>query len=117
MTFPSLRTGAVAQYPAERSLRFRNQTVCFLDGTEQRYRDSAGALHRWQIRFDRLDEREVTAMEDFFAECQGTYGSFSFIDPWDGEEYPNCSLDSDGFDFVTLSEMGASASLVVVENR
>ena len=117
MTFPTLRTGAVAQYPAGRSLRFRNEEVCFLDGTAQRYRDSAGLLHRWQIRCDRLDEREVTALEDFFSECQGTYECFSFVDPWDGEEYPNCSLELDGFDVITLSEMDASATLVVVENR
>ena len=117
MTFPTLSTGAVAQYPAERSLRFRNERVHFLDGTEQRYRDAAGAMHRWRIQFDRLDEREVTALEDFFSECQGTYESFSFIDPWDGEEYSNCSLESDGFDVVTLSEMDASGSLVIVENR
>jgi phage-related protein len=117
MAFPILRTGAVAQYPAARSLRFQNQTLRFLDGTEQRYRDSAGVLHRWQIRFDGLDEREITALEDFFSECQGTYGTFAFTDPWDGEEYPNCSLEVDGFDLVTLGEMQVAASVVVVENR
>src|ERR1044072_8323158 len=108
MTFPILRTGAVAQYPAERSLRFRNQSVRFVDGTEQRYRDSAGALHRWQIRLDRIDEREASALEDFFSASQGTYDSFTFTDPWDGTEYPSCSLENDGFDVVTLGEMNAS---------
>jgi uncharacterized protein DUF2460 len=91
--------------------------VRFLDGTEQRYRDSAGALHRWQIRFDKLNEFEVSAIEDFFAEAQGTYESFAFIDPWDGEEYANCRLESDGLDVVTLSEMDAGTSVIVVENR
>ena len=117
MTFPNLRTGAVAQYPAGRSLRFLNQAVRFVDGTEQRYRDSAGPLHRWMIQLERLDEGETTALEDFFAECQASYASFAFTDPWDGVEYPDCSLETDGFDIVTLGEMNAKASLVVVENR
>jgi phage-related protein len=116
-TFPTLKTGAVAQYPATRSLQFRNQTVRFVDGSEQRYRDSAGPLHRWQIRLDLLDEGELAAVDAFLSDCQGAFASFEFTDPWDGQTYKNCSLETDGMDLTMKGEMLMSTSLTVVENR
>src|ERR1700748_2443175 len=89
-TFPVLKTGAVAQYPAARTLQYSNQVLRFLDGTEQRYRDSAGPLHRWVIRLENLDAGEMAAMEAFFLSSQGGFASFAFTDPWDGTSYPNC---------------------------
>jgi Fe-S-cluster formation regulator IscX/YfhJ len=74
-TFPQLKTGAVAQYPATKSLRFQNQTVRFLDGSEQRYRDAAGALHQWVIQLSELDESEMAAFEQFFEDNQGVWGA------------------------------------------
>ena len=77
-TFPQLKTGAVAQYPATKSLRYQNQTLRFLDGTEQRYRDSAGPLHQWVINVNELDESEMAAFEQFFENNQGRLASFAF---------------------------------------
>jgi len=117
VTFPQLKTGAVMQYPATKSVRFQNQTIRFLDGTEQRYRDSAGPLHQWLIRLSELDEGEMTAFAQFFQDSQGRLGSFAFTDPWDGTQYPNCSLASDGLTLGSLAEMQVRTSLTVVENR
>jgi len=116
-TFPTLKTNAVAQYPVNRALRFQNQTVRFLDGTEQRYRDWAGPLHRWEIRLSQLDEGEMDALEAFFTANQGSFASFAFTDPWDGTVYANCSLASDGLDLTTLGEMSGGTTVTVVENR
>jgi hypothetical protein len=116
-TFPKLKTNAVSQYPATKTLRFRNQVVRFLDGTEQRYRDSAGPLHRWEIRLSALDESEMAAMEQFFRDSQGRFVSFGFTDPWDGTQYANCSLESDQIDLHCLAEMNGETSLTVIENR
>lgn len=116
-TFPQLKTGAVAQYPATRSLVFQNQTVRFLDGSEQRYRDSAGPLHQWVIRLSELDEGEMTAFEQFFEANQGRLGSFAFTDPWDGTQYANCSLASDALVLSSFAEMRGKTSLTVLENR
>lgn len=116
-TFPSLKTSAVAQYPARRAAAFQNQTVRFVDGHEQRYRDSAGALHRWEIELARLDECEVGRLAEFFAENEGALGSFSFTDPWDGRVYPNCSLDADALECAAMGEMSGATSLVIRENR
>jgi hypothetical protein len=115
--FPTLKTGAVAQYPATKAFRFQNQILRFIDGTDQRYRDSAGPLHTWEIRLDKLDEGEMAAIEGFFAENQGRFGSFTFTDPWDGQVYTNCSLASDSLGLVSIDEMQGNAVLKVVENR
>lgn len=117
LSFPKLKTGAVAQYPASRSLTFQNEALRFVDGAEQRYRDSAGALHRWEIQLDRLDEAEVAAMEGFLLVAQGSFADFSFVDPWDGQTYPHCSLEADGLDVTFRLELWTVTSLSVVENR
>lgn len=116
-TFPALKTGAVAQYPATKSLLFRNQILRFIDGTEQRYRDSAGPLHRWVVLLDQLDETEVAAIEDFFLSNQGSFASFAFIDPWDGTSYPNCSIASDQLRLTSAAELQGKSSITVIENR
>lgn len=116
-TFPQLKTGAVAQYPATKSLQFQNQTVRFLDGSEQRYRDAPGPLHQWVIQLNELDESEMAAFEQFFEANQGRLGSFAFTDPWDGTQHPNCSLASDGLALSSQAEMRGRTSLTVIENR
>ncbi|HEY2018937.1 MAG TPA: DUF2460 domain-containing protein [Bryobacteraceae bacterium] len=116
-TFPNLKTSAVAQYPAKKLLRFQNQRLRFLDGTEQRYRDSAGPLRRWDILLNQLDEGEMAALEEFFVTDQGVFASFAFTDPWDGRLYPNCSLGTDDLSATSLAEMDGTLALRVVENR
>ncbi len=115
-TFPTLKTGAVAQYPARRTVRYQNQELRFLDGTEQRYRDCGGPLHQWEIRLALLDEAEMAAFAAFLEDNQGAFATFSFTDPWDGTVYPNCSL-ADELVLTASGEMDGSTSIVVVENR
>jgi hypothetical protein len=115
--FPVLKTGAVMQYPAKRTLQFNTDTIRFLDGTEQRFRDNPSVLHQWIIQLDLLDESELDTLDQFFLTNQGRFGSFSFTDPWDGTVYPNCSLAGDTFGFQLRAEMRGKTSLTVRENR
>ena len=116
-TFPKLKTAAVAQYPATKTVVYSNRALRFLDGQEQRYRDSAGPLHRWEIRLNELDEGEIAAIDGFFWTNQGRLGSFTFTDPWDGTAYSNCSLARDELDLTSLGEMRGKTALTVIENR
>jgi hypothetical protein len=116
-TFPNLKTSAVAQYPARRSAAFRNQTVRFVDGRQQRYRDCAGPLHRWEIGLARLDEAEVERLAEFFAANEGALGNFAFTDPWSGQVYPSCSFVSDDLELAARGEMNWEATLTIRENR
>jgi len=115
--FPTLKTGAVMQYPATKSLRFNTDIIRFLDGTEQRYRDSPSAQHQWVIRLDLLDDAELATLDDFCISNQGRFGAFSFTDPWDGTVYPSCSFAADKFGFQLKAEMQGNMTVTVCENR
>jgi len=116
-SFPILKTGAIAQYPVSRRVEFQNQTVRFVNGGEQRYRDCGNARRRWEIGLNLLDDGELAAVEEFFLSMGGTFETFTFVDPWDGVEYANCSLAGDVLEVAALGEMRGRATLVVVENR
>jgi len=115
-TFPKLKTGSIAQYPAGREVRFSTFVLRFVDGGEQRFPLRGGSLRRWQIRLDLLDEGEMAELEQFFLQCQGRFGTFSFTDPWDGTEYPNCSLEVDRIELQAVGETRGRTSVVVREN-
>jgi hypothetical protein len=115
--FPLLKTGAVAQYPITRGLRLQNQAVRFVDGSMQRYRDAAGALRRWTIRLDLLDEGELGAVEEFFLAQQGAYATFTFTDPWDGQDYDHCRLEGDLAALVSAGEMRGGTVLTMIQER
>ena len=116
-TFPALKTKAVTQYPATKSVQFRNQSLRFVDGSEQRYRDAASALHSWVIRLSALDESEMAAVDRFFTENQGQFGSFSFTDPWDGTVYGDCSLQAGELTLESTGDLRGRTSLTIAENR
>jgi hypothetical protein len=61
-TFPTLKTGAVAQYGSSRTRGFSTQVFRFLDGSEQRFQDYGAPLRRWTIRLSLLDEAELNAL-------------------------------------------------------
>jgi hypothetical protein len=88
-----------------------------MDGKSQRYRDSSGPLRRWEIRLDRLDETEMAAIEQFFAENQGGFGTFEFTDPWDGQTYTNCSFTNDDLGMTSLDERKGQTAVAVKQNR
>lgn len=93
-TFPQLKSGAIMQWPATRERHFSTDVLEFADGSEQRYRNLTGAIRRWIVRLDDLDEDELASMESFFGQEQGGFGTFSFVDPWDGTEYLECRFEN-----------------------
>jgi hypothetical protein len=116
-TFPTLKTGAVAQYPATKSTQHSSFVLRFLDGSDQRYRQYSTPLKRWIIQLDLLDEGELSALDQFFIAQQGRFETFSFVDPWTQSTSSNCSLDQDSLDYTLSGVMRGSVNLVVVENR
>jgi len=115
--FPKLKTSAVAQYPATKTVRYQNQVLRFLDGSEQRYRDASSALHRWVIQLYSLDESELASIEQFFAANQGRFASFAFTDPWDGTLYANCSIEADAVDLTASGELRCATAVTITESR
>lgn len=116
-TFPTLKTGAIIQYPAQREIRFATQVLTFIDGSEQRFQLYQSPLHRWVISVDLLDQSELHQLQEFFRTQEGASQSFSFTDPWDGTNYPNCSLEGDDIVGILKEEVNGTTSLTVRENR
>jgi hypothetical protein len=115
--FPTLKTGAVIQYPATKNTQYSSFVVRFLDGSDQRFRQYTPALQRWSIKLDLLDEAELSALEHFFEDQDGRFGSFSFVDPWTQTTYANCSLEQDTLSYGLSGVTQGSVSVTVVENR
>jgi len=116
-TFPTLKTGAIAQYPLERKTVFSTAIFRFVDGAEQRMPRYSSRLHQWKINLSLLDESELAALGDFFEAQGGRAGVFTFTDPWDGTVYPNCSFDSDQAVFSFSGISRGEAVIAVRENR
>lgn len=115
--FPSLRTGAIAQFPFVRELRYSSEVVRFLDGSEQTYRLAGSARRRWCIDLSLLDAPELASLRAFFEQQKGRWGTFAFVDPIDNQSCPNCSFEDDAFPEQQDREGAGSVSLVVYEHN
>jgi len=115
--FPTLRTGAVMQYPAERTMDFSTEVLRFVDGSEQRFAGYKAPLRRWVVRLDLLDEGETGVLTDFFLAQNGAFGRFSFTDPWDGTAYPNCSIEEQEMAVEYTNGQKIATTLTIRENR
>jgi hypothetical protein len=111
--FPTLKTGAVAQYPLERGVRFSTQAIQFLDGSQQKYRLHGTGLRRWAVRLTRLDEQELSALIAFVESETGA--AFSFTDPLTGVQVPNCIIAGERFEGRMASELRGDTNLVIEE--
>jgi phage-related protein len=116
-TFPTLKTGATLQYPAQRATEFSTDVVQFVDGSEQRFRGYQTPLKRWTVRLDLLDETELHTLREFFRTQSGAAENFSFTDPWDGTVYPNCSLGGNDIGEELDDPQQGKTMLTVSENR
>ena len=115
--FPTLKTGAVMQYPARRDVQFGTTVVRFMDGSEQRYRLYQSPLHRWTVQLSLLDDNELQQLRAFFRSQSGAFDSFAFTDPSDGKTYAACSLESDELSDTLQGVFDAKTSLTIRENR
>ena len=116
-SFPVLKTGAIAQYPSDRTRSFSTQVFRFLDGSEQRFPAFTAQMRQWTVRLDLLDEAELAALEEFFVGEDGRAGAFAFTDPFDGTVYSNCSFASDTLAVQFEGPMKGVTQVVVKENR
>jgi len=111
-----MKTGAVMQYPAQRSVQFSTTALQFVDGSEQRFRAFRLPLHRWVIQISLLDQSELHEFQEFFRAMAGSAQNFAFTDPWDQTSYPSCSFGIDSMAAVLAGEWNGQTSLTVLEN-
>jgi hypothetical protein len=113
MNFPTLKTGAVAQYPLEQSVRYSTEAVRFLDGSQQKFRLFGNGLRRWVVKLDLLDEQELSAVIDFIDQQESD--SFAFTDPVSGNVIAKCVIAGEQFEAVMTGEMNGQATVVIEE--
>lgn len=89
-TFPVLDSGAVMQYPAPVITAQGVGVIRFLDGSDQRYLTQGRTFRTWKVDLNLLNEDELAAVEAFFEQQTGDYGSFTFVDPFSATDVPNC---------------------------
>ena len=116
-SFPTLKTGAVAQYPLGLTLAYRADVVWFLDGSEQRFRNAPSILHQWKISLAQLDEQEMNCVEQFFLNNAGAATVFAFTDPGNNITYPNCSIKGDNLALTYLGPLSGRTEIIIRENR
>jgi hypothetical protein len=106
--FPRLRTNAVTQYPSGTSSSYKTDILRFMDGTEQRFPQWGQVRRSWTIRLELLDEVEVHGIRKFFEAQSGSFESFTFVDPWTGNEFDGCVFEGDALevDFRSVNRAG-----------
>ncbi|MCX6596462.1 MAG: DUF2460 domain-containing protein [Acidobacteria bacterium] len=109
--FPRLRTDAVTQYPFERTHRYATEVMRFVDGSEQRFRQRGRPMQEWAVELDLLDAGELHRLREFWVAMAGKAGLFTFHDPWDGIDYPDCQFVSDSAVFQMNAEMRGMTKL------
>jgi hypothetical protein len=117
LTFPTLKTGSVTQYPATASQSFSTEVLQFMGGDEQRYLTSPGPLLSWSIQLTNLDDAELHALESFFLGAAGRYKTFSFTDPSTGTAHPNCSVATDILAETFTGELRSALTLLIHQGR
>jgi hypothetical protein len=111
--FPILKTGAIAQYPLVRGIRYATQSVRFMDGTRQRFRLQPNGLRRWTVALSQLDETELGAVIAF-VEQQGS-ATFTFSDPVTGDTVSNCAISGEHVMAGMTREMNGHTTLLIEE--
>lgn len=115
-SFPLLSTGAVTQYPSARRLTFSTCVTKFVDGSEQRFRELKEPVRSWVVRLHHLSDAEISSLESFFDAMQGQFASFTFVDPWDGTEYADCSFDQEVFSLDAVADDRNQGHLTIRNN-
>jgi len=81
LVYPQLTTGALSQFPIEKRWRQRTVVNTAADGSVIKLADPNGELTEWQLQYAGLSDGELAALQQFFAEAEGTLNGFTFLDP------------------------------------
>jgi hypothetical protein len=79
--YPQIGSGVVTQFPFSRTRMWRGITNQLEGGESIVLPDSAGGEIAWSLKYEDLTAAELQAIANLFAESQGGFGSFTFIDP------------------------------------
>src|ERR1700693_2641509 len=79
--YPQLSSGAISQFPLQKTRRRRAVVNAAADGTTVKLADPAGETVEWQLQYAGLSDAELAALQQFFTESEGSLNGFTFLDP------------------------------------
>ena len=79
--FPQLSSGAVAQFPFRKELRFRTLVNQAADGSEIRFADVDYQARAWELAVHQLSDQEWQSIEDLHNQVEGRLQTFLFLEP------------------------------------
>jgi hypothetical protein len=79
--YPQVGAGSVAQFPIQRSRKWRMILNELESGEQIVLPDTAAGQIDWSLSYTDLTDTELLSLNTFFAASQGKFGAFTFIDP------------------------------------
>ena len=79
--FPQLSSGALSQFPIAKRRRVRTVVNGAADGSSVKYPDPAAETLEWQLNYSSISDDELSALQEFFLEAEGSLSAFTFLDP------------------------------------
>lgn len=96
-TLPTVRSGAVALYPVNRSAYRPVNVTTFMSGKEQRYK-SASAYAGFQLDYSQINATDRTSLDNFVASTKGSFDStWQFV--LGSATYGSLAFETDSFDW------------------
>jgi hypothetical protein len=89
--YPQLGSGALSQFPVQKTRRTRTVVNRAADGSTIKLADPAAEVTEWLLTYADLSDEEAAALRTFFDAMEGTLNEFTFLDPtgnllaWSGQ--------------------------------
>lgn len=112
MEFPILISGVLAQTSAVRYTPSIHIEHFFEGYTRQSQLRTDASPMNWRLNYSNLTPEEAMRLRTFF-EALPVDGTFSFVDPWTGLEYPDCRLANPRLDLACDRDHRFSAQLEI----
>src|ERR1039457_3738684 len=80
-TYPQLGSGALSQFPVQKTRRLRTVVNQAADGSTIKLADPAAEATEWLLTYADLSDAEAAALRAFFDSAEGTLNGFTFLDP------------------------------------
>lgn len=81
MWFPQTANGCLVQLPLRRRFIWRAITNHLENGERISLPDNYGGRVEWKLAYQELSSAEASAINEFFRDSRGTFGTFAFVDP------------------------------------
>ena len=79
--YPQIGSGSIAQFPLQRSRKWRMIVNELEDGEQVVLPDLKAGEIDWKLSYSDLADTEVQNLNSLFTAMQGQFGAFTFIDP------------------------------------